>query len=330
MSFASHAAIERFDPPPGLRHGHIQSMLGAWSLRGRFIHFAARDFVKESAAILIETADGTRLLARQNMPRTALGGVAVVMHGWEGSADSSYMLSVSQRLLGAGIATYRLNFRDHGGTFALNEGLFHSCRLAEVVDAVRSIGERHPGVPLYLVGFSLGGNFALRVAAQADRAGIALRKVVAVCPVLSPVRTMQALEQGLWVYRHYFLRRWRKSLLTKAQHFPGRYDFGDLRRFPTLTATTDHFVRTYTEFGSLEEYLNGYAIVGDVLAGLSVDSLLIATADDPVIPVEDTEHLAPSDALRLLELPRGGHCGLLQDYGLRSWIDASIIDLIEA
>jgi predicted alpha/beta-fold hydrolase len=201
MSTALNAAIERFRPPPGLRYGHTQSILGAWSLRGRVIHYAARDFVKGTAAIIVASGGGVRLLAEQNMPQVAPKGVVVALHGWEGGANSSYMVSVSQRLVGAGFATYRLNFRDHGGTFALNEGLFHSCRIDEVVAAVRAIGDRHRGIPLYLVGFSLGGNFSLRVAARAHTAGIDIRKVMAVCPVLSPASTMQALESGLWVYR---------------------------------------------------------------------------------------------------------------------------------
>jgi predicted alpha/beta-fold hydrolase len=87
-------------------------------------------------------------------------------------------------------------------------------------------------------------------------------------------------------------------------------------------------VREYTEFATLEEYLNGYSIIGNTLANLEVESLLIATADDPVIPVADTAHLARSDALKVVVLPRGGHCGMLQDYGLRSWLDASVVDLL--
>jgi len=56
----------------------------------------------------------------------------------------------------------RLNLRDHGDTQALNIGLFHSCRLGEVVGAVRSLQHQHPRRELSLVGFSLGGNFGLR------------------------------------------------------------------------------------------------------------------------------------------------------------------------
>src|SRR5690606_32028055 len=161
-----------------------------------------------------------------------------------------------RRLFDAGYEVLRLNFRDHGGTHALNEELFHSCRIDEVVGAVKAAVAARPRVPAYLVGYSLGGNFALRVAARAKAAAIPLERVVAICPVLNPVSTMHALEQGLWIYREYFLRRWRRSLLAKAAAFPELYRFGDLRRFRTLTATTEYFVKTYTDFGSLEAYLN--------------------------------------------------------------------------
>ena len=67
-----------------------------------------------------------------------------------------------------GFEVVRLNLRDHGATHHLNRELFHSCRLPEVVGAVRALALRFPGMPLVLAGFSLGGNFMLRVAAHRE------------------------------------------------------------------------------------------------------------------------------------------------------------------
>lgn len=316
-----------FRPPPGLRNAHIQSLLGGSPFRSRIIRCAARHFVKASTARLLE-GRLARLLCQVSLPAAEPRGLVIVLHGWEGCAESSYVLSAGRRLNEQGYIVARLNFRDHGGTHALNEGLFHSCRIDEVVEAVSLLQTSQPNVPTHVLGFSLGGNFALRVAKRAGPADIRLRSVVAVCPVLSPVSTMRALEEGLWVYRDYFLRRWRRSLLAKAQAFPHLYSFGDLRRFRTLTETTDFFVREYTDFGTLDRYLNGYSIIGDALADLEVQSLLIATRDDPVIPIDDLHHLARSPALRITVLPHGGHCGLLRDYGLRSWLVSRLVGLL--
>jgi len=304
-------------------------MLGGWPLRGRVIRRRAQDFVKRSAATLLELSAGVNLLGLHAEQAQSSRGLVVVMHGWEGCADSNYMLSVGSSLFASGFDVFRLNFRDHGGTQELNEELFHSCRIDEVVQAVVTIQRRWPDKPLFLVGFSLGGNFALRVASRARDAGIALERVVALCPVLYPKHTMFALERGLWVYRTYFLRRWRRSLLTKAAVFPELYDFGDLRRFPTLTATTDFFVRHYTPFADLDAYLDGYAITGNVLDALDVDSVLIATEDDPVIPIGDLDAVATSQALSIHKLRHGGHCGLLDSYAMRSWADTAVVELLQ-
>jgi predicted alpha/beta-fold hydrolase len=141
---------------------------------------------------------------------------------------------------------------------------------------------------------------------------------------------MRALEDGWWVYRHYFLRRWRRSLAAKAACFPELYDFGDLRRFPTLTATTEFFATRYASFPDLDSYLNGYAITGHALGRLAVPSKLIAAADDPVIPIADLRDVAASPALDIQVFARGGHCAFLEDYRLRSWADRAVLAEIEA
>ncbi len=315
--------------PPGLGNPHLQSMLASSPLRRGLLGRAARALVAQSVAQIIDCDDG-RLMGLYAPAASRSNGLVVFLHGWEGCADSYYVLSAASRVREAGFDTFRLNFRDHGGTFALNEGLFHSCRIDEVVQAIRAVAMRDTSRPVWLAGYSLGGNFALRVAARAPGVGLALKRVIALCPVLDPHSTMHALETGPWFYRQYFLQRWRRSLRAKAAAFPHLYDFGNLRRLATLTSTTDFFVRRYTAFEDLDSYLGGYAITGDVLTDLSVPSTLIAAKDDPVIPVRDLRRLASSRALEVIVTPHGGHCAYLSNYGLRSWLDDVVLQQIES
>jgi len=236
------------------------------------------------------------------------------------------MLELGANLVSRRCITVRINFRDHGGTQALNQGLFHSCRIDEIVSAVEVVRGMYPELPMYLAGFSLGGNFALRVAARGAR--VNLQRVLAVCPVLSPASTMEALENGFWAYRYYFLNRWRRSLAAKSAAFPEIYQFGDLRRLKTLTATTRFFVENYTSFRTLEDYLSGYSIVDGKLDDVRTDSVMVLTADDPVIPIADASRLGANPALHVQVLPYGGHCGLLRDYLLRSWLNESLDELL--
>ncbi len=285
----------------------------------------ARGVVAASEEVLLDVGGGVRLQGFHARHATPARELVVLHHGWEGSAESSYILSLAARLWAAGFDVFRLNMRDHGETHHLNEELFHSCRLDEMLGAIRAVAALAPAQRLSLVGYSLGGNFALRLAAHAPAAGIALRKAVAVCPVLDPAATLEALERGLWIYRHYFVRKWARSLERKSAAFPGRYDFSSLLAESGLTRMTEKLVLTYTGFATMADYLRGYALVYGVLDGLQVPCRLITALDDPIIPAKDLARLPASPFLRVTPTPHGGHCGFLETLDGRAWVDTEIL-----
>ncbi len=315
-----------FKPPRGLRGGHVQSVLASTALRRLLVLRRARPMLGHAVDEIVDCGEGTRLLLHHASPRDeAAGKLVVLIHGWEGSADSSYLLSAAVRLWDEGYRVIRLNLRDHGASHHLNPELFHSCRLDEVVGAVCRIRQRFPAESVYLAGFSLGGNFVLRIAARAQQAGLDLSAVTAVCPVLDPNETMEALETGYFFYHDYFIRKWRRSLSRKKAAFPEIYDFENLRQFRSLQQMTDYFVRHYTEFPDLSTYLNGYALTGDVLAGIAAPAAILLAEDDPVIPVSALERIAKPRSLVVHRSPHGGHCGFISDYRLTSWLDDYIV-----
>jgi uncharacterized protein len=317
---------ESFRPPRGLENRHVQSILPSLpSLRWR-VAPALAPLIRASRAVVLDCGDGVRLQGFHAAPAASLERarpprIAMLLHGWEGSADSVYVLSLAQQLFARGFEIVRLNLRDHGGTHHLNRELFHSCRLQEVIGAARCVQSLFPGHTLCLAGFSLGGNFMLRVAAQAADSGLRVAKVVAISPVLDPAATLEALETGFRAYHGYFVRKWVRSLGLKQAAWPGQYDFKDLRRAASVRRITAELVRRFTEFASLEDYLAGYAIVGARLARLAVPATLITALDDPIIPARDLERLAPSAALRVIATRRGGHCGFFDRIGACTWAE---------
>ncbi|NGP52597.1 alpha/beta fold hydrolase [Thioalkalivibrio sp. XN8] len=318
-----------FSPTGLIANPHVQSILVSSPLRRVLLRRRAAPLLAASRTLLLDCGEGVRLHAWHAPAAGAPRGLAVLIHGWEGTGDSSYLLSSSMRLYAAGWTVIRLHLRDHGPSHHLNEELFHSNRIREVVAAVARLAELFPETAMCLGGFSLGGNFALRVAARADANGIPLARVMAVCPVLDPVSTLDAMERGPRVYERYFMMKWRRSLQLKARLFPGRFHFGNLRRFRGLRDMTDFFVQDYSEFPDLATYLSGYAIVGEALATVTAPTLLVASGDDPVIPARDLPRLARPEPLRVLATARGGHCGFLPSAFGDSWIDELMLDWFE-
>jgi predicted alpha/beta-fold hydrolase len=315
-----------FRPPWWLRGAHVQSILPSLALRRAIVQRRCARALAHSRALILECGDGVRLLAQHTpaLPANPLGAV-VMLHGWEGDTNAMYMLALARRLVASGFEILRLNLRDHGGTQELNPGLFHSCRLPEVIGAVRRAQELFKGLPLHLAGFSLGGNFLLRVAADAPQAGLRIASVAAISPVLEPRATLSAIESGLSVYQRYFVRKWSASLRAKQRAWPQLYQFNDLDAFSSLRQMTAALVERYTEFSSLDEYLDGYSITGRRLAGLTVPATIITAADDPIVPVADLTRLAASANLRALVTPRGGHCGFLNGLSGDTWAENAVV-----
>jgi hypothetical protein len=177
---------------------------------------------------------------------------------------------------------------------------------------------------LSLAGFSLGGNFCLRVGARATEAGLRIARIVAVCPVLDPATTLSALEHGPAIYHRYFIRKWSRSLRLKQAAWPDDYDFGELLDGASLRLMTDRMVRKYTDFPDLAAYLSGYAITGAALEPLEAPASLIIAADDPMVLAGDLDRLARPASLEITVTPRGGHCGFMEALGGPSWIDRRI------
>ncbi len=315
--------IAPFKPARGLANRHVQSILTSSALRRIAVRRRAGDLIAASRSEIVTTPQGVRLTGWRTPAHGTAVGLTILLHGWEGSASSNYLLSAANALWQVGFEVFRLNFRDHGDSHHLNRELFHSCRLEEVVEAVALLAQPAAG-PVTLTGFSLGGNFALRVALAAPGRGIPLARVIAVCPVIRPGGVLDALERGLPFYERYFERKWRRSLDRKQASFPADYDFSEWFTMRGLRAKTRYLIERHTDFSTLDDYLDGYTLSGDRLAALRVPATIVAAADDPVVPADDFTALTRPPAMQLHLEAHGGHCGFLANWRLESWIDGVI------
>jgi predicted alpha/beta-fold hydrolase len=322
-----------FQPPRWLRGRHFQTILPSLPWRASRVMRRAVPLIAASEELLLDCGDGVTLQGFYASPtrrgRAPGKRLAVLLHGWEGSADSTYVLSLGQTLFEQGCDVLRLNLRDHGVTHHLNRELFHSCRLPEVVGAVQALARRFPRLPMVLAGFSLGGNFMLRVAAHREARDLRIERVIAISPVLDPAITMRTLELGFPVYHGYFVGKWSRSLARKQLAWPEHYDFDELLRTRNLREMTRQLVARHTEYPTMDDYLAGYAITGDRLATLAAPATVLIALDDPIIEANDLPRLARAPELEILTTAHGGHCGFIEGgLAASNWIDRTVVKLL--
>ena len=198
-----------------------------------------------------------------------------------------------------------------------------------MVGAVKQIAQQFGERPLVIGGFSLGGNFALRVALRAPAQRIPLHWAFGVCPVISPRAGLSSIEDAPWFYEHYFMLKWRESLRRKQALRPHDELFSREQLRGRMRDLTRDMVLRHTDFGTLENYLDGYSIAGDTLAALRVPATILTPADDPVIPVADFHALKLAAETELVIVPHGGHCGFISDWTLHSWSEDFIAERLD-
>jgi len=319
--------IEPFTPGPLTRNPHIQTYV-------KSIKFLVRHnnpIIEHARSMIIQGTDGVRLHGyyTPHSDRNAQG-LLLLLHGWEGSSNSAYILHTGRYFYHKGYDVFRLNLRDHGGSHHLNEGLFHAGLLDEVLAAAEHIAALRPDAPLYVIGFSLGGNFALRLALRhTDVALDNLAHVFAVSPVIDPLKATVTLDSGSRFYRHYFLRKWIRSLKKKEQAFPARYNFGPTYGMKTVMDITDYIIERYSPFQNHREYFSTYTLPAASFEDLSVPVTIITAEDDPVVPVEDFRALRENDKLCMLIQSYGGHCGFIDPFPFGSWYERIINCMIQ-
>ncbi|WP_045764817.1 YheT family hydrolase [Xanthomonas albilineans] len=303
-----------YSPPRWLRNPHVQSVLGSSLLRVRRGEQRLVASGATTTSHILDGGDGVRLQGWLSVPAdVAPRGTVLLLHGWEGSADSSYMCLTAAQMVAHGYQVFRLNFRDHGDTHHLNVDLFHSDRLDEVFNAACDLWRRFPAPTLLVAGYSLGGNFALRLALRAPVAGLPLQRVAAVCPLLNPASAMQRVENGPQFYDWYFRRNWRGSLMRKRELFPDRHGYDDATLALDIRGLMGWLAQRHAGFASLDEYFDSYSIAGERLLGLRVPADILMAEDDPVIPLDDFRSLR-LPAVARLEIARwGGHCGFIEN-----------------
>jgi len=136
--------------------------------------------------------DGTPLAFRRYLPAGTPTGSVVLAHG--SSADSRSLHMLAQALAQAGLATYALDMRGHGGSGDKGR-IDHVGQLDEdVEDFVRTVEPAHPRT---LAGFSAGGGFALRIAGSERQA--LFDRYLLLAPFLSQDAPTYRPDSGGWV-----------------------------------------------------------------------------------------------------------------------------------
>jgi predicted alpha/beta-fold hydrolase len=318
---------EPFSPPFYLKSTFAQTFLASSPIR----KWGKNPMLACAQQVILNPIPEIRLQGfYSQQPHGQAKGVVMLLHGWEGSANSAYILGTGKFLYDQGYSIFRLNYRDHGDTHHLNSGLFYAVLLEEVFGAVQQVSAYAPELPFFIAGFSLGGNFALRIARRCVQTPIAnLAHIFSISPALNPQKSTDAIDNNP-LLRRYFQKKWARSLLKKQALFPDLYDFKDVIALDSIAEMTEVMVQRHSDFKNSTDYFQGYAVLGSALSALSTPTTIITAKDDPIIPLEDFLNLQRNPLTQLIIHPYGGHNGFLETIAGKTWYERKILQTMNA
>ncbi len=301
------------DFQPVIPNPHIQTILG---------NFWPRDYdfsAFPSEARYVQTEPGVQVLVQTQRPAHPRAEL-VLLHGLEGSGEASYIVSLAHRALTSGFTVHRFHMRTCGGTEHLCQTLYHAGLTS---DLIAFVNQDPSPKPVFVVGFSLGGNVALKAAAEAGQL------ISGVCSVSAPIdlaASARAIELPTnRLYQDRFVKRM-KQRLTRT----GRYSAETLAQCRTIYEIDDRITAPGFGLTNADNYYETQSALRFV-PQIHIPVLMIASQDDTLIPFASYHHpaIAANPCIELLAPKHGGHLGFVSRRTPRFWVDAVILDWLE-
>ena len=296
---------EQYNPKSILRNRHVQT---TWqTFFRRFLRVPVRRETWKAQDG--EAIDLDLLPDKKNTPGL------LVIHGLEGCSEVPYVRGFLQATKNVGWNAAALNLRSCGPTPLRHPKPYHSGFTHDLDLVMEKLSSRWGTTNIAIVGFSLGGNVALKwLAEKGNRAPS--KAAVAISPPFDLKTCANHIDESninVNFYRYRFMRKMRNRSMQLAQRFPDVIDKDKVKKAKTFSEFDEWITAKLHGFKSAEDYWE-QSSCGPLLTAIRQPTLLISATDDPIVPSKCIPKAAidANSALTLWQPPRGGHVGFLE------------------
>jgi len=258
------------------------------------------------------------------------GPTVLFLHGLLGCHLSPYVARCARKLSHRGFRTFRLDYRGCGAGIDVAKRPYHAGLSGDVAAALAEIHRLCPASPIGLVGYSMGGNLALKTLGEfaGDLPDVPMR-AVAVNPAIDLAACCFQLRKPLQrMYDRFFAIGLSSRVMSRPDLF-GEYAERFARRRPRRIVEFDRqFTVPVWGFRSAKEYYRQASAIA-YIDHIRIPTLILHSRDDPLIPSQIFETLSGSGPVRVHLTDHGGHLGYFGRKGYdadRWWVDWRIIE----
>lgn len=249
--------------------------------------------------------------------------LVIILPGLEGKSNSLYARACVRYFYKEGWDAMGMNYRGCSGEPNRLLRGYHMGASDDVKTVVEHSIEAHGYKEIVLVGYSLGGNLALKYAGEeCEDLPKEMKSVIAFSAPLDIEKSDARLNKWYnWHYLKWFMfplnlkaNRKKKQFPQALKNYQGFFMSGNFTYFDK------HFTAPANGYATVEEYWQA-ATAKPYLKDIQIPALLVSAEDDTFIsencyPVEAAEE----NSNLYLEIPEhGGHCGFIRNFFEPSW-----------
>lgn len=258
----------------------------------------------------LELADGDFLDLDWSFARKKTDKVVVLLHGLEGNAQRPYMLGSAKYLNAKGLDCCSINFRGCSGETNRLFRSYHSGATEDLDAVVHYILSDKKYRSIFLKGFSLGGNMALKYLGERT----VPKSIKGAIGISVPCDLHDSLLQLLKFKNTLYAKRFKNHLIAKLEEkkklFPELLSDSDIKKIKTLKDFDDIYTSKAHGFKDALDYYNTCSSQ-QFLANIKTPTLIVNALNDSFLgsncyPLKEAE----VNPKLFLNLPKyGGHVG---------------------
>ena len=307
----SYNFYKDFTPPFPFNRPNIATILS--KLRIRLLRKDVEQLSKFYSTEIFTCGNGIRLSVHKNIKADHTKTLFLIP-GYLSHHETSYMLSSLVEFFQRGWNIIRINPVDHGDTLPLNKDMYHALQHDLVAECINSY-IKDDNQDYALMGFSFGGNYALRIGTL--DVATKIKKIVAISPMIDHEYSIDRMQSP--IFKKYYREKWQKTFRYKQENWP-EYKFDEVLQKETFTEMTASLMPAILpEFTNIKEYFDSYKITNKVTAKLKTVATLITAKNDPVVPISTFKHLENDPHISLLVTKHGGHNGFIENYAFEDF-----------
>lgn len=249
--------------------------------------------------------------------------VLIILHGLEGSSASQYVQGLVNTMSDTQIDICAVNHRSCSGELNRTVGFYHSGFTKDLRHIVRKLELKYEEI--FIAGFSLGGNIALKYAGEEGKnISPVIKSIAAVsvpCHLSSSSKKLNA-----WYnipYALQFLQTLKKKAIAKALMFDNSLPFADeYASIKTLLEYDNKVTAPLHDFSDAEDYYAKSSSL-PLLSNIKTQTILINASDDSFLSREcmPFDIAKNHENFHFLETMYGGHVGFATYKASLYWID---------